>query len=144
MIKKLQKKFIMIAGLAVVIVMVCVLFPINMINRYRVGNELRNTIRYIMDSGGDFSEMQETESEHGGRQNWIFDFIARNPGLNFTPESKYQLRYFMITVEKSGTVSDVSLSHIAAVGEEDATALAQRAMASFPDSGFLSTGTNSY
>lgn len=144
MIKKLQKKFIMISGLAVVIVMVCVLFPINMINRYRVGKELRNTIRYIMDSGGDFSEMQETESEHGGRQNWIFDFIARNPGLNFTPESKYQLRYFMITVEKSGTVSDVSLSHIAAVGEEDATALAQRAMASFPDSGFLSTGTNSY
>lgn len=36
MIRKLQRKFIMISGLAVIIVMVCVLFPVNLINRIRV------------------------------------------------------------------------------------------------------------
>ena len=44
MIKKLQRKFIMISGLAVVIVMLCLLLPVNLVNRIRLRNELKKTI----------------------------------------------------------------------------------------------------
>ena len=63
MIKKLQRKFIMISGLAVIVIMVCFLLPVNLINRVRVGNELKRTLRFIMDSGGDLSGLKETERE---------------------------------------------------------------------------------
>ena len=56
MIKKLQRKFIMISGLAVVIVMLCLLLPVNLVNRIRLRNELKKTISFIMESGGDLSE----------------------------------------------------------------------------------------
>lgn len=144
MIRKLQRKFIMISGLAVIIVMVCVLFPVNLINRIRVGNELKSTIRFIMDSGGDFSRMHETETESGAGFNGIGDLIGRGRSLNLTPESKYQLRYFTVTIQEDGNVSDVSLSHIAAVDEKTAVRLSRYAMKSFPDSGFISAGSNSY
>lgn len=144
MIRKLQRKFIMISGLAVIIVMVCVLFPVNLINRIRVGNELKSTIRFIMDSGGDFSRLHETETESGAGLYGIGDLIGRGRSLNLTPESKYQLRYFTVTFQEDGNVSDVSLSHIAAVDEKTAVRLSRYAMKSFPDSGFISAGSNSY
>ena len=37
MIRKLQRKFILITGLAVVLMMVCFLLPLNTLNHYREG-----------------------------------------------------------------------------------------------------------
>ncbi len=144
MIKKLQRKFIMISGLAVIVIMVCFLLPVNLINRVRVGNELKRTLRFIMDSGGDLSGLKETEREEGGWQDVLVDIIGRNTGLNLTPESRYQLRFFTVTFAEDGTCLDVALSHIAAVGYEDAQDLGRRALNSHSGSGFLLSNQNSY
>ena len=50
------------------------------------------------------------------------DAISGN--VEITPESKYRMRYFLITVDANGDVLDSSLSHIAEVNQETAEQLA--------------------
>ena len=144
MIKKLQRKFIMISGLAVVIVMLCLLLPVNLVNRIRLRNELKKTISFIMESGGDLSGSVETEDRFDFWHEAIENVTGRNRSLNLTPESRYQLRYFTVVVEQDGTVSDLSLSHIAAVDEKLASEMAKRALSRPQTNGFLEAQLNSY
>ncbi len=147
MVKKLQKKFIMIAGLAVVIIMFCFLVPVNLINRYRVGGDLKKTLSFIMEAGGDLSSAQETEAEQSRDDSWLSTLdklFGGTEGLTLTPDSKYQLRYFIVTLDSEGEVADVSLSHISSVDEEGAAKLSRRALRRFGNNGFLSDDSRSY
>ncbi len=147
MIKKLQRKFIMIAGLAVVIIMTCFLIPVNMMNRYKVAIEQEKTLRFIMESGGDLSGAQETEVELELENSWtklLNTFVGEDGNLTLTPESKYQLRYFIVSYDADGNLEDVSLSHIAAVDEDDAIELVARARRRLGNKGFLETNSNNY
>ncbi len=147
MIKKLQRKFIMIAGLAVVIIMLCFLIPVNMINRYRVGRDLKQTLSFILDAGGDLSEAEETEAEQNREESWLGlldDFLGGTGGLNLTPDSKYQLRYFIVTLDEDDEIIDVSLSHISSVDEKAAKNLVKRTHRRIGNSGFLSEESRSY
>ena len=134
----------MISGLAVVIVMLCLLLPVNLVNRIRLRNELKKTISFIMESGGDLSGSVETEDRFDFWHEAIENVTGRNRSLNLTPESRYQLRYFTVVVEQDGTVSDLSLSHIAAVDEKLASEMAKRALSRPQTNGFLEAQLNSY
>ncbi len=147
MIKKLQRKFIMIAGLAVVIIMFCLLAPINLLNRYKVSRELEKTLSYIIEAGGELSATQETEIEVNGDTSWVRllnSFVGENGSLNFTPESKYQLRYFLVTLDEEGEVEDVNLSHIASVNEQEALKMTEHARSRHLKKGFLEEESSSY
>ena len=48
------------------------------------------------------------------------DSIAGN--VELTPESRYRMRYFLITLDENGNVEKTSLSHIAEINEETARA----------------------
>ena len=144
MIKKLQRKFIMIAGLAVVVMMVCFLLPVNLINRYRVGSELRKTIRFILDSGGSISDVAQTEDDGERMPDVLSLLTGRNAELNLTPESRYQLRFFIVTLDSDGSVKEMSLSHIAAVDGDEAAAMAHQAEERIASHGFLHSSMNSY
>lgn len=136
----------MISGLAILIIMACFLLPVNLINRIRVGNELRRTLHFIMESGGDFSGVEETEYrfEPDGRPDNVVDLLTRGSDVYLTPESRYQLRYFTVEISGDEQVVDVSLSHIAAVDEENAAQLARLAALRRTDSGFIHAGVVSY
>ncbi len=145
MIRKLQRKFIMIAGLAVIIMMVCFLVPVNLISHYRVGNQLHKTLRFIIESDGDLDGYNEWESENEDDLWGVFDaLIEGNSVLNLTPESEYQLRYFLVMFDANGDISDVSLSHIAAVDWKMARSMAEKTKKRHLDHGFLSVDSGNY
>lgn len=137
----------MIAGLSVVIIMFCLLAPINLLNRYKVSRELEKTLSYIIEAGGDLSETQETEVEVNGGTSWVRilnSFVGENGSLNFTPESKYQLRYFLVTYDEEDNIIDVNLSHIAAVDQNDAYKLVSEAKGRHLKKGFIEMDSSHY
>lgn len=143
MIKKLQRKFIMISGLSMIIIMVCFLTPVNLINRMRVGDELERTLRLILESDGDFSDLLQTEPDAGKWPEKLGNIVGSDD-LNLTPESRFQLRYFIVTILEDGTVTDRSLSHIAAINEDEAASMALGVLERGRDGGFVMAQSTGY
>lgn len=64
--------------------------------------------------------------------------------VQFTPETRYKVRYFLVTIDEEGNVEDTSLSHIAAVGQDAAEDLALRHYHVRKDSGLLTYGDSTF
>jgi len=95
MIRKLQRKFIMIMGLSVIILMICFLLPLNLINYYKVGQQLQKTLQFIIDSGEDLQELEtEEDTDRSTLADWVLSLFGYTNNVNLSPETRYQLRYF--------------------------------------------------
>ena len=143
MIRKLQRKFILITGLAVVLMMVCFLLPVNTLNHYRVGQKLRRTLSYIIEKDEKLPYGQpEPESEYGLVAWW--ETVFGSDAVSFTPESRYQLRYFLVWLDEEGNEADISLSHIASVDKAAAVEQARSVLGMHRQHGYLRTDAGDY
>lgn len=70
------------------------------------------------------------------------DSVAGN--IQFTPETRYRVRYFLVTVDEDGSVSNASMSHIAAVDPETAESLALQHFHFNKEKGLLKYEDNSF
>ena len=70
------------------------------------------------------------------------DSIAGN--VELTPESRYRMRYFLITLDENGNVEKTSLSHIAEINEETARQLALNQYRFHRKSGMIEYARSSY
>ncbi len=111
MIKKLKLKFIMIAGMAVVIVLFLVLGLVNGINYYNNLYESYHTLDVILDNGG---FLPATQSEV-----WMHD-------MTFTEDSQYEERYFVAIMDEDGEVMMMDLKFIASLDESEALMLIKK------------------
>lgn len=108
MIRRLRRRFIRIATLAVAAVLLLLCLSVNLANYFSVTGGLHDTLRMIADNEGSIPRMPPKSAPDG------------NPGGSpFTPETPFSTRYFVLRYTEDGELVQASLDHIAAVTEDD-------------------------
>ena len=107
MINRLRRQFIAIAMTSVTLVLLLMAAAINVFNFLSTDGTLGGTLRMIYENQGMIPQFP------GGRP-------EKPPGGQFTPETPYSTRYFVLYYSGDGTLDMADLKHIAAVTEEDA------------------------
>ena len=113
MIKRLRKRFIRIATLAVTGVMLVLCIALNTANFLSVRAEQQRMLDMICDNQGTLPS-----APPGG---------GRGDG-SFTPETPFSTRYFVLRYNDEGTLVHTDFAHIAAVTEDDAEQYLQIAL----------------
>lgn len=111
MIKKLKRKFILIAMISLLLVILLLLGAINGLNIHQMERRNNGAIQMLSDNQGRFPKFKKKDEPHQG-----------NPrqGFQMNPETPFETRYFIVKTDEHGGVSEIDTSHIAAVTSEDA------------------------
>lgn len=112
MLKKLQRRFILIAMTALSLLLIVQLFAVNVVNIYQRDSELCGTLKIIADNNGSLPDSfaNSSQGEFGG----ILNPFAP---IEFTIETPYSTRYFVVEIKNSG-FTKISTEHIAAVTDQ--------------------------
>lgn len=127
MIKKLQRKFIMIAMGSLLVVMVLLVGLINIFNIYNDEKQINKTIGFLAINQGRFPEMGRGEPH------------KMDPGTGFvmTEETRYITRFFIVNVNSDGSIQNTDIGHIKAVTSEAAQAYAKKVIDSGRTKGLM-------
>lgn len=126
MIKKLQRKFIMIAMGSLALVMFILLGSINAVSLYQTDKKLNGVIRVLSENHGEFPKYSKGTVSNS----------EQKFGFEITPETQFQTRYFVVKVYKDGSINDIDTSHVAAVTSEDAAGYVSKVLSSGKISGY--------
>lgn len=107
MINKLRRQFILIAMASVTMVVLLMALSINVINFISTNSDLSNTLQMIYENQGMIPQFS------GGRP-------GKPPDGQFTAETPYSTRYFVLHYTEDGTLELADMKHIASVTIEDA------------------------
>ncbi|WP_204888617.1 sensor histidine kinase [Pseudoflavonifractor phocaeensis] len=111
--KRLRRRFVLLATLAMGVVMLVLCVGLNLFNLWNQRAEAMRTLSYLSQNNGSFQTLPP-------QQNWV------QPELPFwTPETRYQLRYFSVWLDDSGTPVLVMAEHVAAINAQQAGEYAQ-------------------
>lgn len=121
MIKKLQRKFIMIAMSAIIIV-TCSIYGIIALENYNIMNRQADGLLNLI-------------SENGGR---IPEYKPRDDELAeiITKETQFSTRYFVIRTNNDGEILETNMQYIAAVTQEDAQEILQEVLEDDKQTGY--------
>ena len=123
MIKKLQRRFIRIALVALAVAMVLVVLVVNAANWISVRNELIDTLSYLPQDG-----------EHVGRD----DIGSRMSGKNRHERNMVEeSKWFSVSFDANGEQRDMNLQNMADTDEETAASLAATVLEQGKSTGFL-------
>ncbi len=129
MIRRLQRRFIVIATFAVVILLTISLGMVNFVNFRRARREIDSTLNVLLAHEGIFPENPEDIDDNG-----LYDDSA---------EAYYQTRYFSARISDDG-VQTLDLRHIAAVSEKDARTMTEKVSRKGHSQGRLLSGNAVY
>ena len=121
MIEKLRRKFIRIAALSVAGVLVLLCLTVNLLYVGSVSRDQSRLLQMITDNRGAIPD-EKPKHRRGGE---------------FTPETPFETRYFVLYLNGNGTLARSDLSHIAAVTAEDLAPFLSKAAARGEGDGFL-------
>ena len=135
MIRKLQKKFIVAAIIAVFLVLLLLIGAINIINYRSLVADADSTLQILAENGGSFPgqmlrPQQDAPPPEGGRTG------ALEPRPGDFGELAYQSRYFAAWFDADGNCTRLDLENVASQTEEDARSLAESVYAKSGDRGF--------
>ncbi len=130
MLKRLQRRFIRIVLLALMIIVSVQLFSVNVINIYQRDSDIRNILYLIAENDGMFP--------NGARENGNFVTSFLNPfkKVQITIETPYSTRYFVVKL-KGNKVTKISTENITAVTDEQAFAYASKIYSDEEGFGFI-------
>ena len=155
MIKRLRRRFVLIAAISLLIVETLIIGSINIVNVYRINNEEDQLLELIADNDGRFPEFNkphdqktppdsadETDTSSMSDDN---EDHKPSPDMKkkfFNEETKYQTRYFTVRYNGSDSLDKVDTGHIAAVTSDKAVEYADEVRESDNTSGY--TGNYKY
>lgn len=132
MIKRLHRKFILIATAAIFTIVAVALGVINGTLYYGVRAEIHAACAAISENGG---SLGAASAEEG----WLAGSAADD-----TPEYAYQTRYFSVLLDRDGTAKVINVNHIAAFNEEEAVETAVSAVQTERTEGFFKRNRADY
>jgi len=144
MVNALKKKFIIITIISVVIVFAVILGVINIINYSRVAKDADNVVSFLAMNDGRFNTPGEGEllppgegegelpPDKGNRDD--FDKSLEEYKLN--KETPYSTRFFSVRFNPDESTT-CDLKQIAAISQEEAISMANEAVSSNKDSGYI-------
>ncbi|MCH4178841.1 MAG: HAMP domain-containing histidine kinase [Megasphaera sp.] len=134
-IKRLRRKFIILATAAVVIIVVGALGLINAISYVRMESQCMNVLSYISENGGNIpTHATPPNTSWLGNGSWSDD----------TPEFSYQIRYFSVLVNSEGYAKQINIKNIAAFSEQEAIQYARTTVTEGKPQGFFKKNKASY
>ena len=104
MIRKLRKKFILIASGAILIILVVVMVSINLVTYVSTITEIDSILEFILDNNG----QMPTDFRHN--ENFLF---------HANEELPYETRYFSMILDSTGTLVMTDYEHIASVSSDN-------------------------
>ncbi|MBQ6601671.1 MAG: GHKL domain-containing protein [Clostridia bacterium] len=109
MLKKLQRRFVLIAMTALSFLLLVQLCAVNVVNIYQRDSELCETLEIIADNNGSLPDglWDRIPGELGG-------FLKPFAPVEFNIETPYSTRYFVVELKNNGR-TEISTEHIAAV-----------------------------
>ncbi len=118
MIRKLQRKFILIAMCSLLLVMLFLIGLINIIYFYQMNVKIDSSIQVIAENQGKIPDLRRDPPK------------MDNPFLGFEmdPEAPYVTRYFVVEFNLDRSVKQIDTSHIKAISSEDALEYATEIM----------------
>lgn len=130
MIKKLKKKFTVLATVSTVILMTLLVGIMNIINYSSVVSEADAVLNMLSQPNAPFGNKEEMPAKppHDLRE-----FIPRG----MSPEVPYESRYFTALVSKNGTIEEADFSRIISVDKESVTDYIQKAVSNKSDRDFI-------
>ncbi len=137
MIRKLQLKFIFIAMFVTAFVLYTIIGIVNARNYFNVINRADDTISLIVEGDGRFP----TENETPPLENFSED---KEGPHNFSPETPFETRYFLVKFDSNGEVSSINLDKIAAIDEVTALTYALDVFKSDSQKGFKENNRYGY
>ncbi|MBO4867115.1 MAG: HAMP domain-containing histidine kinase [Ruminococcus sp.] len=148
MIKRLRRKFVLIAAASVLAVELIVVGLINVINIGEMHKRQTQLMNILCENDGDFPEfgmwreqMYNNGSVPGGGRFFPPDMNGENkrfPDLGFklNEETRYQTRYFYVRYNRELEPVEINTGHVAAVTSAEALSYAEEVSLSGKTSGF--------
>ncbi len=124
MIKKLQRKFIMITMGSLLLIMVLLVGSINVINLYQVNQRVDAIIQILSENQGKFPKYEK------------YNLLKVNHDFEMNEETQFETRYFVVEVDEDGSIGTININHIAAVTTEDAEEYANKVISDSNQSGY--------
>ena len=124
MINKLRRQFIGIAMLSVTLVILLMAAAINVFNYLSVDSSVNDTLRMLSENQGNIPQF--TGGKHG-----------KFPKGQFSPETPFFTRYFVLYYNEEGSLTRTDMRHIAAVTEEDVGSYLSAAVARGEGMGYI-------
>lgn len=100
------------------LVMLLLIGSINAINLYQMNSKIDGAIRILSENKGRFPKFEKD----------IHPQEDRNFGFVMDEETQFEIRYFTVSVDSDGTISEIDTSHIAAVSSEEAAEYAEKVL----------------
>lgn len=126
MIKKLQRRFILITMVSLALVMILLVGAINVLNLYQVNHRINDMLVMLSENQGRFPEFDRKPPQG-----------IMKPFFDMNEETRYQTRYFTVAVNKDESIRQIDTSHIAAVSTEDALNYSERVVESGKSTGYI-------
>lgn len=132
MIKKIRTRFIAIAMISTAIVLFLILGGINIINYLNINRQASGKLAMLADNHGTFPvEMYNPQYKPVPK-----DLPDKTRPDNFSPETAFDTRYFSVTLDESGEVTEINTDKIAAVSGQEASESAQKLYSEKKEKGF--------
>ena len=126
MIKRLRRKFIIMATIGVLVVLGGALGLINTIAYMRMHQQVMSVLTYIIHNDG--AVPQKIGGDDGS-------FFSDPSWTEETPEFAYQIRFFSVLVSADGYAQHIDIQHIASFSEKEAIEYARTTVAEARKSG---------
>lgn len=126
MIKRLRRKFIIMATIGVLVVLGGALGLINTIAYMRMNQQVMSVLTYIIHNNG--AVPQKIGGDDGS-------FFSDPSWTEETPEFAYQIRFFSVLVNASGYAEKIDIQHIASFSEKEAIEYARTTVAEARENG---------
>lgn len=126
MIRKLQRKFVLITMLSVVGVLSLIITLINVMNYVNINREVDEITQMLADNNGRFPRPEHNMNRP-----------AREPEMNMTEETPYETRYFSVQFSKRGRIIWTNTGNVAAIRTDEANDYAMKAVDKGNEKGYL-------
>lgn len=131
MIRKLRRKFILIAMLSVTMVLVVLIGTINFLNYRSVVEDADMVLEMLVTNDGTFPDRTPVPSEKH------YDSpIAPANRRQMSPEMRFEARFFSIVLDKNGNAVNIDTGRIAAIDSSEARTLAENVFKTGKAKGF--------
>jgi two-component system sensor histidine kinase CiaH len=133
MIRSLRKKFILVSMCSTLIVLVVILGAINIISYHSTIKNTDAILQVLAENDGHFPMDNPARIP---KDEGMMD-AGGNEKKDFSPETRYETRFFTVVLDASGEAESTQLGQIASIQEEDALSYARLAYEKGSTHGFF-------
>lgn len=138
MIKKLRWKFIAVAMISIIVVLMAIIGTITLINYNKTVDNIDKVLTVLVDNGGKFDDLDfgDDNLENTDGNNNKYNLNHQEDHGEFTKETPYWTRFFSVKFTNSNPNPTVDTSMIASVSKEEAIDMAKETIDSNSMIGF--------